>query len=570
MARGFLKGAFGGGMTSLCAVGVASMVAEGPQAPTVTASAPTTNAAPEPAVTDAAPPRGDRVPVTGQRAPKAPAPQPDTLAAVREETVRPAAQPETGAATLLPAPGVDIGQSGIDTGAAETPVTSNPQALALQAPGAEPGVRVSTDPAQPPAPQPLPELALTQNPVQPAPPALEDGSSVPAPAGERAPEIAPADVSISVEPVQPPVPDVPIETQAFAPDARAEPETPPVEETPQIAQEAPAPQPARTERVVRDLPVPDAPQVSTRQGRAQALPLDLPDDTEEAPELAPQDVLAGIGRPAGTVGNLAPDVQINRLPSLRDDIPGATEVPAVPEATPPEVEPPVLDRPVARFAMPYENPQGKPLMAIVLMDDGVDLSRDTIGLSALRSFPYPISFAVNSNLPDARDRMAAYRAEGFEVLATVDLPQGAQASDAEVSLSVALEAVPEAVGVLEGVGEGVQGSRDSAQQVMDILAATGHGFVTQNKGLNTVQKLAAKAGVPSAVVFRDFDDTGQTPVVIRRFLDQAAFRAGRDGTVVMLGRLREDTISALLLWGLQDRAERVALVPVSAALTTLE
>ena len=34
----------------------------------------------------------------------------------------------------------------------------------------------------------------------------------------------------------------------------------------------------------------------------------------------------------------------------------------------------------------------------------------------------------------------------------------------------------------------------------------------------------------------------------------------------MLGRVRPDTISALLLWGLQDRAERVALAPVSALL----
>jgi hypothetical protein len=34
----------------------------------------------------------------------------------------------------------------------------------------------------------------------------------------------------------------------------------------------------------------------------------------------------------------------------------------------------------------------------------------------------------------------------------------------------------------------------------------------------------------------------------------------------MLGRLRPDTVSALLLWGLQDRASDVALVPISAVL----
>jgi len=35
-----------------------------------------------------------------------------------------------------------------------------------------------------------------------------------------------------------------------------------------------------------------------------------------------------------------------------------------------------------------------------------------------------------------------------------------------------------------------------------------------------------------------------------------------------VGRVRPGTISALLLWGLQDRASRVALAPVSASLNT--
>jgi polysaccharide deacetylase 2 family uncharacterized protein YibQ len=70
------------------------------------------------------------------------------------------------------------------------------------------------------------------------------------------------------------------------------------------------------------------------------------------------------------------------------------------------------------------------------------------------------------------------------------------------------------------------------------------------------------------VVFRDFDGAGQTPKVMRRFLDQAAFRSGQMGAVIMVGRVRPGTISALLLWGLQDRASRVALAPVSASLNT--
>jgi len=49
-------------------------------------------------------------------------------------------------------------------------------------------------------------------------------------------------------------------------------------------------------------------------------------------------------------------------------------------------------------------------------------------------------------------------------------------------------------------------------------------------------------------------------------LDQAAFKAGIEGSVIMLGRMRPETISALLVWGLQDRASQVALAPISAVL----
>ena len=225
--------------------------------------------------------------------------------------------------------------------------------------------------------------------------------------------------------------------------------------------------------------------------------------------------------------------------------------------------------PIVAFAAPFENPDDKPLMAIVLIDSGVDLTGGPVGLAALRSFPYPLSFAVDATLSDAAARMAEYRAQGFEVMALMDLPQGATAADAEVALSAALGAVPEAVAVMEGPGTGLQDTRDASDQVTEAVLATGHGLVLQSKGLNTAQKLASRAGVPTGLVFRDFDSANQTPTVIRRFLDQAAFRAGQEGGVIMVGRVRPDTISALLLWGLQDRAERVALAPISAVLTTL-
>jgi polysaccharide deacetylase 2 family uncharacterized protein YibQ len=261
-------------------------------------------------------------------------------------------------------------------------------------------------------------------------------------------------------------------------------------------------------------------------------------------------------------------VRVNRLPTLGaepEDADAPEEIVALPA---PDAADEAPQRPFDIYAAAFENPEGKPLMAVVLMDDGVDLAAPATGLEALKTLPYPVSIAVDTLLPDAVERMAAYRAAGFEVLATVDLPPGAQATDAEVNLSVALERLPRVIGVLDGVGAGIQTTPEAGRQVAQILAQTGHGLVTQNRGLNTVQKLAAREGVPSAVVFRDFDGNGQSSTVIRRFLDQAAFRAGQEGAVIMLGRLREETIGALVLWTLQDRASSVVMAPVSAALGT--
>ncbi|OED47637.1 hypothetical protein AB838_13410 [Rhodobacteraceae bacterium (ex Bugula neritina AB1)] len=220
--------------------------------------------------------------------------------------------------------------------------------------------------------------------------------------------------------------------------------------------------------------------------------------------------------------------------------------------------------PFTAHSVPFLNPEDRPLMSIVLIDDG-----DAAITEELAEFPYPLTFAIDPDAPDAFEKMAARRSAGFEVLMLADLARQATPQDAETALEVWRGKLPEAVAILEGVETGVQGNRPLADQVAAAAASAGYGLVTQNSGLNTVQKLALRNGVPAGVVFRDFDGAGQNARAIRRFLDQAAFRAGQEGVVIMLGRLRPETITALLLWGLQDRAESVALAPVSASLKAL-
>ena len=73
--------------------------------------------------------------------------------------------------------------------------------------------------------------------------------------------------------------------------------------------------------------------------------------------------------------------------------------------------------------------------------------------------------------------------------------------------------------------------------------------------------------MPAVTLFRDFDAQGEDARVIRRFLDYAALKSEQEGGVIMVGRLRPETVSALLVWGLAERANQVHLVPASAVLT---
>ena len=91
-------------------------------------------------------------------------------------------------------------------------------------------------------------------------------------------------------------------------------------------------------------------------------------------------------------------------------------------------------------------------------------------------------------------------------------------------------------------------------------------MITYSRGLNSAIQVAEREGVPAALVFREFDSNGQNGAAIKRFLDQAAFRAGQQVGVILVGHNRPETIKALLEWGLGNRANTVALAPVSAVL----
>ncbi|OAN79272.1 hypothetical protein A8B82_07725 [Sulfitobacter sp. EhC04] len=555
MARGFLKGAVLGGVVSVSVASIASVLLEPPMPPEVTDAAPggtQAPAGPDGTATDTAS-LTDTAPASAPAAPQGVPPDPDTLATLDESATSPAAAPRTGSVEGLNAPEGGADSSGV-AAEAESPVLPNPQALAPMAPQDPDTLSISTEPAQPPAPQ-AESGPFETTETAPSVPAAPEQPATPDVAEDVADTPDGVDSTADATPVVPET-ETPVQTTEAEPMPQApEPET--AEVTPQADPDTP---PAVAEAVpeAETPPAAEAPEIPP---------------VAETPETAESDAPAtdsgtrpAIGTPAVTLTDRNSGVTVNRPGSAtatEDSQQAQAEAPAeegdiTPESTVPPLE---------AYAQPYPPTDGKPLMGIVLIDDGSGLTSGAQGLAALRSFPYPLSFAVDASKPDAAERMALYREAGFEVVAMVGLPEGAQPSDAETTFNVVLPRLDQVVAVLEAPDGGFQASRDLSDQITAILADTGHGLITQDKGLNTMPKLARKEGVPADPIFRDFDSSGQSATVIRRFLDQAAFKAGQEGAVIMLGRLRPDTISALLLWGLQDRASSVALVPVSAVLT---
>jgi polysaccharide deacetylase 2 family uncharacterized protein YibQ len=556
MARGFLAGVIWGTVISGVGLGALSLSSDLPPNRNATLSPPSgavdaslllpaPDALPE-ALPDALPDAGpDAVPEPAVTPPEpvteaVPARQPDPV----EPGRRP--QPETGVDRPVAPGAVPLAPpSPVAVGADTTPLAPPVIGTAPDAPegsvpdpsGAQlslrgdapvqPGVQI----AAPGAPVPETQPIILTGPAQPPAPAVPQGDS--ALVSERVAEI--------------PAPEAP---EPAAPGPETPEAVPPVSIAPDLTTSAQEPDlPVSPEADGID-PIPPSPELSEPETAvvpavvdpAPAADLDVPDQDRPA-----------IGRPATSLfGRLTEALGAQDPASDTVDPPAELSDGALPS-----------ESPLVRFAAKVDTVEGVPRMAIVLIDDG----SGPLGPSGLEAFPFPISFAIVPTHPDAVGAAAGYRALGFEVLVLGDMPEGATATDVEVVMAGLLATVPEAVAVLENPDGSLQENRAVASQVAAFLAESGHGLVMQPNGLNTAQKLALRDGVPAMTLFRDFDGEGQDTGVMRRTLDQAAFRARQEGGVVMMGRLRADTISALVLWGLQDRSDTIALVPVSTVLT---
>jgi uncharacterized protein len=520
--RGFLAGLISGGLLASVLAAVASLTTplppvagpatdasavagEGAAAPVGTVAPPVVAAPATPQsgaapVADAAPAAaGPQVAAVAPAAPALPAPQPG------------AAADPAGPAPVAPVPG--------PAGQVEAPAPA-PAADAAPAPVAGPAP--PGDPALlAPAPVPAPEASVA------VPQAAGAGDAQPAQAlpGAVPDAAAPADVPLpgGMAPVVP-------APQAAAPEAATPEPAPQAEATPP----GPAPDPAPDAA-----PAPEPALAATTPGMpVPALP----------------------GRPQAGLGASVEGVRTGRLPRIGDAASEApppapeagTETAAIPEDAPA----------LRRNARAFENPEGKPPMAILLLDDpasGVDLA-------ALASGPVALTLVIDPTAPDASARAALWRAAGQEVALLADaLPARGRGSDYEVAMESLATAFPQALAVVETAGQPLPADRAGSLALIAALAGRGYGLVTRGAGLNALDQTARNAGLPAAAVYRVLDAEGEAAPVIGRYLDRIAFTAQQEGSVIVVGRLRPDTVSAVQDWAAgSSRAAALALAPVSA------
>lgn len=411
------------------------------------------------------------------------------------------------------------------------------------------------------APEMIPSPEISAPDALAEVPAAEQMVPVPPTAEAAAPELGPgvdADAALSLAPEPAPaLPAIEAAEQA-APDAQP---------AMDMAEPLPAAEEETTEVDVTDVSPAEEPELSPEEEAAveeESLPEVLAETETDGGDRKPTIIGIGvqprIGSDAGPQPGFAgaSGVRINRPPSISGD---ADQDPAAEAVAEPEISPDSGDLPaIQRYAVAVDNPDGLPLVGVVLTDPG----SGGVPAEELAGIMRPVTVAIDPTRADAAERAAALRAAGLEIAILVpELPEGATASDMEVSYQSFTQTLPEAVAIIGAPDAPFQSDRRAAQHVVALLGSDGRGLITYDRGLNPARQAAESKDVPSAVVYRELDARGETRLTMLRYLDRAAFEAARTGQVLVVAEASVETVAALSDW-VASGAKETMVAPVSA------
>ncbi|MDO9525509.1 MAG: divergent polysaccharide deacetylase family protein [Gemmobacter sp.] len=493
--------------------------------------------------------------------PDAVAPAPASMSAAPPTTVPPATrEPDP----KIPAADLDL--AGGDAASVEAGAASPPS---------DPGIDSPTAVAPPlPQPEPLsrPEPAQTSDAgSQPMPPAqgtqvaVAEPDSAPVQSGadaDNTPSAARPESDAAPDPVTRTDPQTDIGSSTDAPTQSATNGSAPVAQGTPADDVAPRSAASQTDAAESG----ESGQSPTQEPRTQTLPtvltLDPAQTTDPADRTLPN-------RPQPGLHVAVDGVRVGRLPRITgpdtpspDAVPGGQ--PLVPAAAAGISGSVAADgAALVRNARVFENPDRKPLMSIILIDAGAsDALRATLAPGE-----FPVTLALDPEIPRAAEIAATWRAAGQEVLLLGSgLPARGTASDFEVALESLAQTFPGSLGMIDAPNGGFQADRRRSADLVPALAARGMGLVTWDRGLNSANQIALRDELPTTLVYRELDADGENASTIGRYLDRAAFRAAQEGQVVVVGRMRAETVQAILDWAAGGRVDTVAPAPVSAVL----
>jgi hypothetical protein len=228
-----------------------------------------------------------------------------------------------------------------------------------------------------------------------------------------------------------------------------------------------------------------------------------------------------------------------------------------------------------RNAVPFRDLRGKPLIAIVIDDVGIDR------LHSKRAWelPGPLTMSFLPYSRDLHEQAKAARAHGQELMLHLPMePMGhadpgpnalkVALTDSELKqrVTTALDSFDGYVGVNNHMGSRFTAYRPGMEIVLKQFRARGLLFLDSRTTRSSVgDQVAQELGVPS-VTRNVFLDDDESPDAVRRELAETEAVARRQGFAVAIGHPHETTLQALAEWLPTVAGKGFVLAPLSAVL----